>query len=219
MDEAIAHFQKALQINPDYAEAHFDLGNALLQKGSVDEAIAHFQRALQINPDYAEAHVNLGFTLLQWAMWTKRSAHFQKALQIKPNYAEAHVNLGIALLKLGNVGEAISHFQKALQIKPDYPEAQNDLAWVLAACPQVSLRNGNKAVELALRANQLTDNGNPIFLGTLAAAYAEAGRFPEAVATAQRALRLAETQSNTGLADAIQSQIKLYQAGIPFHLQ
>ncbi len=219
VDEAIPQFQKALQINPDYAEAHFDLGNALRQKGSVDEAIAHFQRALQINPDYAEAHVNLGFTLLAMGNVDEAISQFQKALQIKPNYAEAHVNLGIALLKLGNVGEAISHFQKALQIKPDYPEAQNDLAWVLAACPQVSLRNGNKAVELALRANQLTDNGNPIFLGTLAAAYAEAGRFPEAVATAQRALRLAETQSNTGLADAIQSQIKLYQAGIPFHLQ
>jgi tetratricopeptide (TPR) repeat protein len=219
VDEAIPQFQKALQIIPDYAEAHFDLGNALLQKGSVDEAIAHFQRALQIKPDYAEAHVNLGFTLFTMGNVDEAIAHFQKALQINPDYAEAHVNLGIALLKSGNVDEAIAHFQKALQIKPDYAEAQNDLAWVLAACPQASLRNGNKAVELALRANQLTDNGNPIFLGTLAAAYAEAGRFPEAVATAQRALQLAGTQSNTALANAIQSQIKLYQAGIPFHLQ
>jgi tetratricopeptide (TPR) repeat protein len=219
VDEAIAQFQKALQINPDYTEAHFDLGIALLKMGNVGEAIAHFQRALQINPDYAEAHVNLGFTLLTMGNMDEAISHFQKALQIKPDYAEAHVNLGIALLKSGNVGEAISHFQKALQIKPDYAEAQNDLAWVLAACPQASLRNGNKAVELALRANQLTDNRNPIFLGTLAAAYAEAGRFPEAVETAQRALQLAGTQSNTGLANAIQSQIKLYQAGVPFHLQ
>ncbi|MGA3164341.1 MAG: sel1 repeat family protein, partial [Verrucomicrobiota bacterium] len=89
---------------------------------------------------------------------------------------------------------------------------------VLATCPQASLRNGNKAVELAQRANQLTGDGNPVVLGTLAAAYAEAGRFPEAVETAQRALQLAETQSNTALADAIRSQLKLYQAGIPFHL-
>jgi tetratricopeptide (TPR) repeat protein len=104
------------------------------------------------------------------------------------------------------------------QIKPDIAEVQNNLARLLATCPQASLRNGNKAVELAQRANQLTGDGNPVVLGTLAAAYAEAGRFPEAVATAERALQAAETQSNTALADAIRSQMKLYQAGLPFHL-
>ena len=218
VDEAIAHYQKALQIKPDYAEAHNNLGNALLQKGNVDEAIAHYQKALQINPDYAEAHNNLGNALLQKGSVDEAIAHYQKALQINPDYAEAHNNLGNALLQKGKVDEAIVHYQKALQINPDYAEAQNNLAWVLATCPQASLRNGNKAVELAQRANQLTGDGNPVVLGTLAAAYAEAGRFPEAVATAQRALQLAETQSNTALADAIRSQMKLYQAGVPFHL-
>ena len=93
-----------------------------------------------------------------------------------------------------------------------------NLAWVLATCPQASLRNGNKAVELAQRANQFMGDGNPVVLGTLAAAYAEAGRFPEAEETARRALQVAETQSNPALADALRSQLKLYQAGLPFHL-
>jgi tetratricopeptide (TPR) repeat protein len=216
--EAIIHYQKALQIKPDYAEAHINLGNALLQKGNVAEAIVHYQKALQINPDFAEARNNLGNALLQKGNVAEAIAHFQRALQIKPGYAGTHYNLGNALLKMGNVDEAISHYQKALQIKPDYAEAQNTLAWVLATCPQASLRNGNKAVKLAQRANQLTGDGNPVVLGTLAAAYAEAGRFPEAVATAQRALQVAETQSNPALADAIRSQMKLYQAGLPFHL-
>jgi tetratricopeptide (TPR) repeat protein len=218
VDEAIVHDQKALQIKPDFAEAHINLGNALLKKGSVDEAIAHDQRALQIKPDYAEAQNNLGNALLQKGRVDEAISHYQMALQIKPDYVEAHINLGNALLQKGNVDEAISHFQKALKITPDDAEAQNTLAWVLATCPQASLRNGNKAVELAQRANQLTGDGNPAVLGTLATAYAEAGRFPEAVETAQRALQLAETQSNTALADAIRSQMKLYQAGIPFHL-
>ena len=113
--------------------------------------------------------------------------------------------------------EAISQFQKALAIKPGYVAAQNNLAWVLATSPQASLRNGIKAVGLAERANQLAGGKNPVILATLAAAYAEAGRFPEAIETAQRALRLAEGQSNTALAGALQSQLKLYQAGIPFH--
>ena len=218
VDEAISHFQRALQIKPDYAEAHINLGSALLKKGKVDEAISHYQKALQIKPDFAEAHYNLGYALVQKGKADEAISHFQRALQIKPDYAEAHYNLGTALLKKGNVDEAITCFQKALHIKPDYAEAQNTLAWVLATCPLASLRDGNKAVELAQRANQLTGDGNPVVLRTLAAAYAEAGRFPEAVATAQRALQMAGTQSNPALADAIRSQMKLYQAGLPFHL-
>jgi len=217
VDEAIAHYQKALQIKPDYAEIHYNLGKALLQKGSVDEAIAHFQKALQINPDYAEAHYNLGNALLKKGDVDEAIVHYQKALQIKPDSMETHNNLGNAFLQKGRMDEAIVHYQKALQIEPDNAKVQNNLARVLATCPQASLRNGNKAVELAQRANQLTGGGNPTILHTLAAAYAEAGRFPEAVETARRALQLAETQSNIALADAIRSELKLYQAGIPFH--
>ncbi len=219
VDEAIVHFQAALQIKPDDAEAHINLANALFQKGEVDEAITHYQKALHIEPDDAEVHINLGDALLQKGDADEAITHYQRALQINPAYAEAHINLGNALLQKGGADEAITHYQKALQIEPDNAEAQNNLAWVLATCPQASLRNGGKAVELARRANQLTGDGNPVVLGTLAAAYAEAGRFPEAVATAQRALQVAGTQSNTALAEAIRSQLKRYQAGLPFHLQ
>ncbi len=218
VDGAIAHYQKALQIEPNHAKAHVNLGNALLQKGNLDEAIVHFQKALQINPGNAVAHVNLGYALLQKGNLDEAIVHYQKALQINPDYAKAHNNLGNALLQKGKEDEAIAHYQMALQINPDDAEIQNNLARVLATCPQASLRDGNKAVELAQRANQLTGGGNPAVLGTLAAAFAEAGRFPEAVATAQRALQMAETQSNPALADALRSQLKLYQAGVPFHL-
>jgi tetratricopeptide (TPR) repeat protein len=113
--------------------------------------------------------------------------------------------------------EAIAQYQEALRIKPNNAEVLNNLALVLASCPQASLRNGSKAVELAQRANRLTGGRNPAALGTLAAAYAEAGRFPEAMETAQHALQLAESQSNFALADAIRSQMELYAAGHPFH--
>ncbi len=218
VDEAIVHYQNALRIKPDYAEAHINLGNALLQKGSVDEAITHYQKALQIKPDEAEAHNNLGSALLEKGSVDEAITHYQKALQIKPDNAGACYNLGNALLRKGKVDEAITYYQKALQIKPDYAEIQNHLAWLLATCPRASLRNGIQAVKLAQRANQLAGDGNPHFLCTLAAAYAEAGRFSEAVETAQRALQLAGAQFNTALADDIRSQLKLYQAGAPFHL-
>jgi tetratricopeptide (TPR) repeat protein len=218
VDEAISQYQRALQIKPDYAEAHYNLGNAFFQQGHVDEAIAHYQKALEIKPDHAEAHYNLGNALLKEGSVDEAIVHYQKALEIKPGYAEAHYNLGNTFLRKGSMGEAIVHYQKALEIKPNYAEAQNNLAGVLATSPEASLRNGNEAVKLAQQANRLAGGEDPIILGTLAAAYAEAGRFPEAVEAAQRALQLAGTQSNTVLADAIRSQMKLYQAGLPFHL-
>jgi tetratricopeptide (TPR) repeat protein len=217
VDEAIHHFQQALRIKPDSAEAHNNLGNALFKMGREYEALSHFQKALQIKPDYTEAHSNLGNALLEMGSLDEAIVHYQQALEIKPDYAEAQYNLGYALLKKGSVDKAIYHYQRALEINPDFVEAQNNLAWVLATCSQASLRNGNKAVELAERANQFTGHGNPVFLDTLATAYAEAGRFPEAVETAQRALQLAGAHSNPALADAVRTQIKLYQAGIPFH--
>ncbi len=131
---------------------------------------------------------------------------------------EAHIDLGDALIQKGRVDEAIVHYQKALQITPNNLAAQNSLAWVLVIAPQASLRNGREAVKLAKEANQLAGGENLIILHTLAAAYAEAGRFPEAVETAQRTLQLAETQSNTTLAGAIRSQMKLYRADLPFRL-
>jgi protein O-mannosyl-transferase len=218
VDEAITQFQQALQIKPDYAKVHYNLGIALFQKGRVDEAMTHYQNALQLQPDYADAHINLGNVLLQRGRVDEAIAHFQKALQIKPDDVNAHNDLGNAFLQRGNAREAINCFQSALQIAPANPMIQNNLAWLLAACADTSLRNGDKAVELAWQANALTGGENPLILHTLAAALAQAGRFSEAVETAQRALRLAEAQANTRLAGALQPEIKLYQAGSPFRL-
>ncbi len=217
VDEAISHYQKALQIDPNFAEGHCNLGIVLQEKGRVDEAISQYQDALRIKPDYEVAHYNLASALLQKGRVDEAIAQFQNVLQINPDNAAAYYNLASALLQRGNVTEAIAHFRQAMQIEPADPWANNKLAWLLATCPQASLRNGNEAVELAARADQLAGGENPVILHTLAAAFAETGRFAEAVETAQRALHLAEAQSNTKLAGQLQSELKLYQAGKPFH--
>ena len=217
VDEAIVHYQKALQIDPHGAEIRYDLGNALLQKGEVDEAIGDYQKALQINPYHADAHDNLGCALLQKGNVDEAMVHFQKALQINPDDADAHHNLASALLRKGRVDEAITQYQRALQIKPDYPEAQIDLAWVLATAPEASLRNGGKAVELAQQASQLAGGENPTVLYTLAAAYAEAGRFSDARQSAQKAIELAQAAGQQNLAEQINGELQLYERGLPFH--
>jgi len=217
VDDAITHCQRALQISPEDAQARLNLGNALFRKGGVGDAITQYRKALQIDPAFAMAHNNLGTVLRQEGRVDEAITEYQKALQIKPNEAEFHNNLGKALQQKGRVGEAISQYREALQIQPDNPGIQNNLAWLLATCSEASLRNGSMALELARRANALTGGENPAILRTLAAAFAEAGRFPEAMETAQRALRLAGAQSNTGLAGALQSEMKLYKAGLPLH--
>jgi tetratricopeptide (TPR) repeat protein len=217
VDEAMVYFQKALQIEPDYAKAYNNLGNALFQKGRVDEAITHYQKALQIKPDNAKAHNNLGNALLQKGRVDEAIIHYQKALQIKPDYADAQNNLGNLLLQKGRVDEAIIQYQMALQTEPGNVKALNKLAWLLATSPQASVRNGDKAVVLAQRANQLTGGENPIVLHTLAAAYAEAGRFGDAISSAQKAIALAQAAGQKDLAGQLSGELKLYEAGLPFH--
>ena len=80
LDEAIPHFQRALQINPDYAEAHNNLGATLFQKGKVDEAIPHFQEALRIKPDYAHAESNLGNALFKKGKVDEAISHYQESV-------------------------------------------------------------------------------------------------------------------------------------------
>jgi Flp pilus assembly protein TadD len=176
-----------------------------------------FERALAVTKDNPVAHYTLGNGLLQRGQVEEAMAQFQKALEIKPDYTEAHNNLGCAFLRKGQVNEAMAQFQKALEIQPRNSEVQNNLAWMLATAPNASLRNGVKAVGLAQRANQLSGGQVPVFIGTLAAAYAEAGRFSEAVTTAQKALQLVESHTNAAsVVNALRTQIKCYQAGSPF---
>jgi Flp pilus assembly protein TadD len=216
VDEAIVHFQKTAEIQPDHIKAQEGLGMAFFQKGRVDEAIVHFQKAVAIQPDLAEANNNLGAAFLQKGQMNEAIVHYQKAAQLEPLNAEFQNNLGYALFQKGEVREAIAHYQTSLEIQPQNAITCKNLAWILATCPEASVRNGAKAVELAGQAIRLSGGPDPIFTGTLAAAYAEAGRFSEAVTTARRAQQLASGQRKPDLVKALQVQIGLYQAGAPF---
>jgi Flp pilus assembly protein TadD len=214
VDEAVEHFQKALALEPESATFHFALGNALCRGRRMDEAIVQYQKALEIKPDFAEAHNNLAYSLLQIGRVNEAITHFQRALEIQQSY-EAYYNLGCAFRQKGMAAEAMASYQKAIELQPQFIPALKNLAWMLATWPEQSVRNGGRAVALAEQANQFSRNKDPVVLGTLAAAYAEAGRFSEAVATAKQALALAVTQSNTGLTNVLQTEIGLYQTNSP----
>jgi len=217
LDDAMLHYKFALQINPRYQEAYNGLGAVLLQKGQVDEAIAQFQKALQVNPDDAEAQFNLGAALAQKGRLDDAIAQYQKALQTNPGDARGHLNLALTLLEKGRTSEVAPHFQKALELGPEKPQILNSVAWTLATCSEASLRNGGKAVQLAQRANDLDGGRNPATLRTLAAAFAEAGRFGDAMSTAQKAMELARTAGQQDLAAWLDIELNRYKQGLPLH--
>jgi Flp pilus assembly protein TadD len=187
----------------------------LFQKGRANEAITHFQKALEIRPRYAEAHYYLGYALLQIGRVDEAIVHYQKAIELQPRLVVAYNDLGCAFRLKGMAAEAMACFQKAIELQPQFITAQIDLAWMLATWPDPPVRNGGRAVALAGQANQLSKDKDPLILRTLAAAYAEAGRFPEAVVTARQAVALAVAQSNTGLTNVLQAEIGLYQTNSP----
>jgi len=217
LDEAIVEYQKALKIKPDGAAIHTHLGISLVQQGRLDEAIVHYQQALEIRPDDATAHGNVGAALAKQGRLAEAIAHLQRALELRPDYAEARNNLRIALDEQNRILAAtVAQWREAVRLQPHEAVVLNRLAWALATCPLASVRNGTEAVQLAERAAALSDRKEPAILDTLAAAYAEAERFADAVSTAQWAIELAQSSGQTPLAERIRARLALYRAGQPY---
>jgi len=211
--EAIECFEQALRIKPDNPKAHYNLGLALWRAGRVPEAIQQYELTLQDNPDFAEAHNNLGIALSQTGRIQEAISHFEQALRIKPDYTDAHMNLAGILIRTGKTRDAIAHYEQVVRLKPDFIELQNNLAWLLATLAPSDGGDAAQAVTLAERACQITRNQAPAYLDTLAAAYASAGRFNDAVATAQKAIDLATAALQSRVANDIRPRLELYRNG------
>ncbi len=212
---AIAAYEKTLSIQARYPAAHYNLGIALDQNGQIDEAIAHYREAVQEQPNYPKAYYLLGNDLLHKGRVDDAIAAYEQALKSRPTYPDAENNIGLALLQKGRPSEAIAHWQNALAGQSDSVDSLNNLAWVLATFPESWIRDRKQALALAERANQLSGDNNPAILRTLAAAYAENGRFTEARVTAERGLQLANTQENLALANIFEGDLAHYRINTP----
>jgi tetratricopeptide (TPR) repeat protein len=144
---------------------------------------------LEIKPDDAEADNNLAYTLFQSGRAAEALPYFQQAVKIEQSY-EAYYNLGYAYRLNGMAKEAISCYRHAIELQPLFLPAQTSLVWILATWPDASVRNGSDAIVLAEKASELSDGKDPRILRTLAAVYAEAEHFPEAITAAKQALAL-----------------------------
>ena len=123
VDGAIDSFRQAINIKPNFADSHHNLGSALKEKCDLDEAISSFRQAVKIKPDHADAYDNIGICLAEKGELDGAIASYRQAIKIKPDYAEAHNNMGCALHEKGELDEAISSFRQAFKIKAEFADA------------------------------------------------------------------------------------------------
>ena len=215
MEEAAARYTAVLRIKPDYVEARSNLGVVLSKQGKHDEAAQQFAEAIRIAPDFVDAQTGLGMILVGSGKLEQGINHLARAAQLRPDSPQLHYQLGLALARQPKWSEAIQQFREAVRLQPNWSEALNRLALILATHTDAKYRDGAEAVRLSEHLCELAGRPNPVPLNTLAAAYAEVGRFAEAATVAQQAFDLAVAAGKTGLASQIQNRLKLYRAGLP----
>ena len=206
-------FQKAIDLDPKSDEAYFQLGVIARREGDLPEARKMFLKALNFHPDNANVYNNLGVTLLELDDFEGAEKALEKALEIYPEHINARYNLGLALWSLGKTGRAIQEYRNILNVKPKWAIAANSLAWVLATDKNKKNRNGIEALRWAQVACNAEGGKNPEYLDTLAAAYAEGGRYKAAVETAREGLKLAREASDAELAQELEQRLSLYEMG------
>jgi protein O-mannosyl-transferase len=189
LDEAIEHGLHAISIQPEWSKSYSVVGLAFWKKGDTSQALRYFHDAIQRKPPVAQAYYSLG------ALYLKETETFR---DIHPQ-------------------QAIAYLEQALALQPDSVQTLHTLAWTLATHPDATVRNGARAIALAETACRQTGYQSPVLLDTLAAAYAEVGRFAEAIAAAQRAVEYAHRGQKGELATHIQDRMHLYQSGTPYH--
>jgi Tfp pilus assembly protein PilF len=213
---AVELFNASLKTNPDYPDARVNLGRILLDQGRAEDAQQQFLAALKTQPQHAEAHRALGTLLAQQGKLSEAARHMRVALLFQPD-VRMRLDYAALLHQTGEYAEAAAQFRLALRAKPDSVEALNNLAWLLATCPEETVRNGAEAVRCAERASRLPAPQGMCVEGTLAAAYAEAGKLKEAVATAEKAVEMETAAGETRFAALNTQLLTLYRAGRPFH--
>jgi tetratricopeptide (TPR) repeat protein len=206
---------QGLRVDPFNPTLHHSLAIAAAETGDLTNAVTHLRLALALKPMLPEARGVLALALASLGQQVEATAQYEQAIREKPDDAKLHYLYAVTLATQGDARQAVNHYHQALTLKPDLVEALNNLAWILASHPSDALRNGTEAVRLAERACELSERREPVLLGTLAAAYAEAGRFSDAVKTAEKARDLATAAGLKDVAAKNSELLELYRAGKP----
>ncbi len=213
--EAIEHYQRAVKLNPAFQEAHYNLANLLAGQGDMEPAFTHYRLATAIDDRYLDAWFN-------WAVWEFRTGRgreaaekLTKVLALNPGHDEARLTLALVLLQNRDYAGALRELEEGVRRSPEHLNLSDTLAWVLATAPEAGLRDGARAVRIAEQVRAAGPD-DPQRLDTLAAAYAESGRFADAVKTVDLALDLAARQGNETLEGVLRQRRGLYARQQPY---
>jgi tetratricopeptide (TPR) repeat protein len=215
-EEAVVHFRAALR-GMETAGIRYNLAYTLAKLGRTEEAIGEYEAALRLDPRSRPVLVMLARALLARGRLSEAEARLRQAVELEPADLEARRLLATILVQQGRVEEAVGAYGEILRRSPDDLDALNNVAWIRATHAEAARRNGAEAVRLAERARDRSPGPEAVLYSTLAAAYAEAGRFPDAVRACERAIELAKGAGDVQRAAAFARQLSRYRAGKPFH--
>ena len=192
--------------------AYFNRGNAWSVKGDFEKAVADYSEGLRIVPDDVIALVSRGNVWVAIGEFDKAMSDYNEAIRLDPNDVTAYIYRGLASRENGDFDQAIADFGKAIRLAPQHPDAYDGLAWIQATAADAEVRDGEKAVENATKACELTGWQLPICLGTLAAAHAEVGQFDKAIERQKQAIELAPEANKADF----EAPLALYSEGKPY---
>jgi tetratricopeptide (TPR) repeat protein len=210
--EAVADFTRVIELNPAYTNAWFNRGELKFDLGKFDEALRDYTEAIRLTPNDAGAFTSRAHTYFRLGRFAEALRDYSEAIRLTPQDAHAHANRGDAYQSLGRWQEARDDLTRAIQLAEDSPRVLQSAAWLMATCPDSAIRDAKLAVQAAERAVELSAEPDALLLDTLAAAYANAGRFTEAVAKIQESIRIAPAQESA----ALQKRLVLYQQQLPY---
>lgn len=216
--EAQVYAQRALQADPRHAGALYHMGGILIGLGRPDEARMHLERAVNTDKGNGLSRLLLGIALARCGRGAEALSWLDAGLRLNPERVAPAILKEMAMIYMqqGQPRGALRAWGRILDQQGDDVEILNNMAWVRATSPQASVRNGAEALRLAQQAADLSQHTNARTLDTLAAALAEAGRFPDAAATARRALGLLDDEADAHLRRTIHQRLEGYEAGRPW---
>ena len=213
-EAAFDDFHHTIELNPSFAKAYSNRAALYVLAGELEPALADYQRAIELDPEFAIAQRGCGRTCHLLGRTDEALEHLSRAIELAPKDSAALASRGDLLTDLGQYSAAANDYERAVAANPKNVEACRGSAWLLATCPDESVRNPDLALHRAQLATQLDHKADVVTLDTLAAAQASTGDFEAAMQTVRQAIDLAPPSERS----VYQDRLQMYRRSTPYRI-